>query len=113
VLGLVGCASSERTEWTNANEPVQLSDESIRQLKIEADDSNPVAAYKLYTFYIFDKDSVSEAIHWLRLSAKEGYPMAEYNLGKILSESSSPDDRKESGVWLERARKHGVVTPTK
>jgi TPR repeat protein len=113
---LSGCTSSPSVSgprYTCANEPDELSDGEIQKLKMQAGKSDVRAAYRLYTYYLFSENGMPEAMHWLRVAAEEGYPLAEYNLGALLRESDSSQDKKEARLWLAKAAKDGVTTPTK
>ena len=64
--------------------------------------------YELYIHYdSLPSSNSQEAIHWLRMAAENGLPLAEYNLGKNLSVSDSQKNQREGALWLAKARKDG------
>jgi TPR repeat protein len=51
---------------------------------------------------------VSEAEHWWRMAAEQGYAAAQYNLGGMYSRKISKTlDREEALDWLGRAAEQG------
>jgi len=110
---LLSCASKASSPYVDANEPEQLSTEQLKKLEARAVNHDAKAAFHLYTYYLFAEDGMAKAMYWLRVAANDGYPQAEYNLGAFLKQSSSSRDQKEAEVWLAKAAKDGVTTPTK
>ena len=91
----------------------KLTDAEIATLRNLANNKDVKAAYRLYQdFYFAQKDDLG-GTYWLRVSAFNGYPLAEYTLAKKLSQSDSPLDREESQSWFAKAEQHGFKPDAK
>jgi hypothetical protein len=50
-----------------------------------------------------------EAVYWYRKAAEQGYPAAEYDLGRMLAEGRGvPKNEAEAEAWFRRAAEKGI-----
>ena len=50
-----------------------------------------------------------EAVSWYRKAAEQGYPAAEYDLGRMLADGRGvPKNEAEAEAWFRRAAEKGI-----
>ena len=90
--------------------PLDLRDEGIERLRVQAEDGKPYAQLLLGRLYrdgpLLTPDWV-EARHWFEQAAR-GLPDAQYVLGKLYWEGEDiPQDMGQAVYWLTQAAKQG------
>lgn len=100
--------NSKEMETTGLNSFVLSVDEQ-KQLMTEANDGDANAAIRLSQYYEFIENNRSESIKWLRISAKNGQIIAQYNLGYLLFHDKDEATQKEAMYWLYEAAEHGII----
>jgi len=80
-----------------------------------ADEGLDTVQYKVGTFYLsgkgVDKD-LDQAKIWLGKAAKQGYPPAQFQLGKLYVIQRNRD-YSQALAWLERAQNNGYEPATR
>ena len=75
-----------------------------------ADNSHVRAQLELGNIYregqIVQKNA-AEAIKWYRLAAEQGYDKAQANLGMMLYQRGTPQDKADGVKWLQQAARNG------
>ena len=73
------------------------------------------AQYKLGLFYLkgigTDEDA-NKAMDWLQKSAEQGYPPAQFRLGKLYAGATGGGNYKRALDWLQKAQDNGYQPAT-
>jgi TPR repeat protein len=97
----------------NDNACFDLSESQLSEKIHSASLGDANAAIDISNYYAFIKNDKDRAIKWMRVAALKGKPIAEYDLGILLSSSEDGRDQKEAQKWFAEAAKAGITAPKK
>jgi len=90
------------------------SDSNMILIRKAAEMGDAEAQYALSSAYLIGHGGVSkdgeQAVKWLRMSADQGFPPAQYDLGLVYWEGAMvPQDFSQAVVWMQKAAVSGFV----
>ncbi len=102
-LAVEGSVSSDAI-----NPKTQDSDSNMILIRKAAEMGDAEAQYALSSAYLIGHGGVSkdgeQAVKWLRMSADQGFPPAQYDLGLLYWEGTVvPQDYSQAVVWMQKA----------
>lgn len=82
---------------------IDLSKNSLPQIKRAAMLGSPLAAYKIFKYLTEVHAEQKDIMFWLRIAAQNGHPNAIKLLGARMSKSKNERDRLRSQFWLRKS----------
>lgn len=107
VLGLLLLAPVLSYGDVFSGKDLVLSASERGRLEKAARNGDPSAAFSLWRYYEFVKTDRERSFEWISLAAHQGHAVAQYNLGKILLQSTKDEDRAAGIRWLRKAASQG------
>jgi len=107
---IVSCSKSDKPRDISPSQVFLLTDEEIVKLEKEALKGSGDSAFELWKHYGVDRgDSDADSkksIYWLKIAAKNGHVIAQYNLAYI-SFYESPQNISDAKYWAKKAALQG------
>jgi TPR repeat protein len=100
-----GVAGGSAAKFGNNDFNLSRTDEL--ELVHSANQGDGGAALRLYFFYEFVRDDQARSAKWLRVAAKNGNPIGQYNLALLLLENPTSKNVKQARSLLDRLAKDG------
>ncbi|MFZ6745256.1 tetratricopeptide repeat protein [Undibacterium sp. JH2W] len=108
--GFNGQERCQQTEdrYLDIKDYIKMSKREFFTLLANARNGDASSANSLGMYYDVVPGCYNKAVYWLRIAAKKGYGIAQFNLGSLLLRNQTKDSYTESIHWLELAEKNGV-----
>jgi len=101
-------SSSDNTPMPGVNS-LNICEADLVSLIEKAKDGDSGASLRIYRFYDFVKLDRIKAIFWLKKSAEDGNPQAQFILGKIYRDDPAICDLNAGLYWLKKSAKNGYA----
>ncbi len=103
-----GFATEAKEKLVRLGDGYALSDDEVKIMTDKALKGDPESAFRLSLYYEFAKRNHTESDFWLKISAENGHPVGQYNLGiGLLLDDPDPRNRQRARFWIERAAANG------
>ena len=97
---MTNCISTGSTYW--------ISDEEIQILEKNATNGDKNSAFKLYQYHMFVSLDQDLEFKWLELAAKNGHPIAQFNLADLFF---TQGNKEKAIFWAKKAYRNGAKLP--
>ena len=89
------------------NEAFIIPEPDLPKLEADALSGSQEAAFRLYLFYEFVRLDPKQSLFWVTISAENGHPVGQYNLGVKLTNDKDLRNRQRALFWLRRSADQG------
>ena len=113
VLGLLGLAAQASAASAPRIDPqFDIPRDKMDQVKKAALSGDGPAALRLEMYYGFGLSNAQQEEYWATVGSEDGSVTCEHNLGQILWQKDTKEDRMRAVFWLKKASDNGDAQST-